>query len=61
MWNTYLPEVIVELRREYGIGLKRQREKGVEEVMGANEIRKCVNWIMFCLGELKGMGYECVW
>lgn len=60
MWNTYLPDEIARLRRVYGVELIRE-EGGEVQALSPEEIRRCVNWIMFCLGELKDMGFECVW
>ncbi|KAJ8059177.1 hypothetical protein OCU04_012150 [Sclerotinia nivalis] len=61
MWNTYLPNRMEELRRYYGAELKRQLGNGREKAMGVGKIRRCVDWIIFCLVELEEMGYDCVW
>lgn len=62
MWNTYMPGEMASLRDEYRAGLHRvNKDSGELQDMSPREIRKCINWIIFCLEELKGMGYDCVW
>ncbi|KAG4033420.1 hypothetical protein MFRU_005g04270 [Monilinia fructicola] len=62
MWNTFEPDQMEQLREEYGAALKRKDEdSGEMQAMGVDEMRRCVNWIMFCLEELRVMGHKCVW
>lgn len=61
MWNTFEPDQMEQLREEYGADLKRKDEdSGEMQAMGVDEMRRCVNWIMFCLEELRVMGHKCV-